>query len=364
MKININNYEEFFLMYADNELTPQDRTEVEDFIQQNPQFKEEFLLICDAILTPETQVFSFKDSLYKTEDTTAKSSTEEKLLLYIDNELSKEEMASTELAIAGNDHLKKEASILMNTRSLPDLSITYPNKFSLYKKEERKAPILWFKWAAAAAISIGFGWFSVGYFTTSKAVLQQSNSVAVKPSVTPQNQVINNSNPTNQAINPTTTNLSTDNKETLAQSSQKTNTRGDDIIKNATNNKQDKKSVIPVIDNKQIANNTTIENKPMTNDLPVPDPNYNNRKITNSGTVTQPDNSIENNLATRSAEPATQSDYTLKPISYIERDENNDDGERSIAGEQFHKSKLGIFLKKASRTVVRNLKVKDRDDQN
>jgi anti-sigma factor RsiW len=40
MKIDRHNYEEYFILYMDNELSSDDRGQVEEFIQKNPDLKE------------------------------------------------------------------------------------------------------------------------------------------------------------------------------------------------------------------------------------------------------------------------------------------------------------------------------------
>ena len=56
MDINKNNYEEFFLLYADNELSKTERKVVEIFVQENPDLKEEFSMWKLAINTPDEDV--------------------------------------------------------------------------------------------------------------------------------------------------------------------------------------------------------------------------------------------------------------------------------------------------------------------
>lgn len=71
--ITTNNYEEYFVLYADGELNAEQQKEVEDFIAVHPQKKAELTLLQRVKLQPDNAiVFANKDSLYRTEKTTAR----------------------------------------------------------------------------------------------------------------------------------------------------------------------------------------------------------------------------------------------------------------------------------------------------
>lgn len=65
MKVNIQNYETYFLLYIDNALSAADRIEVEMFIQENPALANEITLLKQTVLTPEHIVFEDKALLYR-----------------------------------------------------------------------------------------------------------------------------------------------------------------------------------------------------------------------------------------------------------------------------------------------------------
>ena len=87
MNITRNNYEEFFILYLDNELCSDDRSEVESFVRENPDLKNEFDLLLQTRMTPDHDLmFDGKQQLLKTASPAPISETnfEEWLLLYID----------------------------------------------------------------------------------------------------------------------------------------------------------------------------------------------------------------------------------------------------------------------------------------
>jgi hypothetical protein len=116
--ITRDNYEEFFLLYIDNELSVADREAVERFIAHHPDLQKEWKALLHCRLLPEEEfVYPDKDMLYMT------TATEE------------------------HDDLP---------RFSPDLSIVFPDKASLYKEEKDKR-IIWLPWmrVSAAAATIG-----------------------------------------------------------------------------------------------------------------------------------------------------------------------------------------------------------------
>jgi hypothetical protein len=156
MNINRHNYEEFFILYMDNELCSDDRRMVEAFVLPHPDRKEEFVLLLQFKLSPDTEIlFPGKEELIKTNGETpvTLNNYEEWLILYTDNELNAEQRNAVERFIATNPSVKEELALLQRTKLQPE-QIVFANKQSLYRREEkvRVLPMHW--WRAAAAVLI------------------------------------------------------------------------------------------------------------------------------------------------------------------------------------------------------------------
>jgi len=63
--ITLANYEEYFLLYTDNELGHQQKDEVEHFVLTHPPLQTAFEQLLKSRLIPDAMVFSHKDTLYK-----------------------------------------------------------------------------------------------------------------------------------------------------------------------------------------------------------------------------------------------------------------------------------------------------------
>lgn len=65
--ISLNNYEEWFLLYTDNELSEAHKTQVELFVLQHPTLQREFEWLQQTRLPEEKLVFTNKEILYRKE---------------------------------------------------------------------------------------------------------------------------------------------------------------------------------------------------------------------------------------------------------------------------------------------------------
>ena len=162
MNINRHNYEEFFLLYVDNELTTAERKSVEQFIQENPDLAGELELFRQtSLVTDDTIVYKGKEMLMKNESDTliTMNNYEEWLVAYLDNELVPADRMKFERFADVHPSVKEELSIFQQTKLQPEADIIFENKQVLYRGEEkvRVISIQWWKVAVAAAIILTIG---------------------------------------------------------------------------------------------------------------------------------------------------------------------------------------------------------------
>jgi anti-sigma factor RsiW len=160
MKVDRHNYEDYFLLYVDNELTAEQKKQVELFIRENPDLEEELVMLQQSRLIPETIVFEEKHLLMKEANSSfiSLSNYEEWLVLYVDNELSEEEKITVEKFVASHPHVQKELDLFEQTKLQPD-QFNFPDKNLLYrnKKRVRIISMVWWRVAAAAILIIAAG---------------------------------------------------------------------------------------------------------------------------------------------------------------------------------------------------------------
>jgi hypothetical protein len=156
MNINRHNYEAFFLVYVDGELSPAERAAVEAFARQNPDLAEELKMLKQTVLPPADDVtFEGKQNLLRTASGITPGNFEEYFLLAVDNELTDDESTTVEKFVLQHPELQDEFTTLQATR-LPAETIEYKRKEELYRheKERRIIPVMWMRMSAAAAIII------------------------------------------------------------------------------------------------------------------------------------------------------------------------------------------------------------------
>lgn len=364
MKINRHNYEEFFLLYVDNELSSEDRRMVEDFVQLHPDLKEELELLSQFKFTPDNDiVFDNKEELLKVNGETPVSlnNYEESLLSYIDNELTEQQRIAVERLVNTNPAAKKELELLQQTKLQPE-TIVFPNKESLYRKEEkvRSLPVRW--WRAAAAILI----LTLGL----TAVLVMNNKsiddvpVAKNPG-TPKVSPVENKvdQPLQEAM--------ADNNNSIAPANQQASAGKDDKQSAAPayaqqnnerekENKQAQKVISPAntplpVQKEEvlIANN----NNKLTNNLPTPENNpYVNGENPVVAKVNTPNEKTEiKNIPAVTNQPA--------PPSNIIQATYTNNGEELVQNDG-KKNKLRGLFRKAARTFEKRTDIDPTDDDN
>jgi hypothetical protein len=169
MNINRYNYEEFFLLYVDNELTAAERVEVEAFVHDNPDLEEELDMLKEASLKPDTSIrFDGKAALMRTDTSDGllnETNYEDFFLLYVDDELDAAARREVESFAAKNPAWQLELNLLMQTRAVPETGIVFPDKSTLYKKERTEKPVIMIWWrtiAVAAMVLLALGIFWIG----------------------------------------------------------------------------------------------------------------------------------------------------------------------------------------------------------
>ena len=204
MKINQHNYEHYFLMYIDNELSAEERAEVNDFIMQYPNYANKLEELQQLKINPDNIIYENKFSLYKL------SEQDEQCITYLGNEMTNEEKASFESEISTDIYLQSNVKQWQATFITPPTTIEIdPNfKNSLYKKSAQIKP-LWatttFKrWASVAAILILVIGFSLFNTENTQETPSFTNNIGVKTelnkaAVTETNNVADR-NPTKSTI--------------------------------------------------------------------------------------------------------------------------------------------------------------------
>jgi hypothetical protein len=167
MNIDRHNYEDYFLLYIDNELTVDQKKQVELFVQENPDLEEELVMLKQSRLIPDDSIVFDKKHLLMREENVQHSSDhsfinlnnyEQWLIMYVDDELNAEERAAVERFASAHPHVQQELELFQQTKLQPE-EIVFPNTESLYRKEKAVSVISmqWWKVAVAAVLIISAG---------------------------------------------------------------------------------------------------------------------------------------------------------------------------------------------------------------
>lgn len=352
MNVNRNNYEEYFLLYADNELSAEAKVEVELFIKNNPDLEEELTMLRQAVLKPDNSILIDKSMLRREESFINSGNFETRFIEYHDDELSEAEESEV-LKFIGANKLQDEFALFAQAKMQPE-QIPFPAKYSLYRKEEDEKVIPFRWWMAAAAILVGVGLWIGGSFVmnsnntgigsdfTASTPPSFSSTVAKQQPPDPQKDqqvnehkglqkdqqkvspfVLVKQQPVPNSVNPNSAN------------------KNNALVKNDVRNNDLKKNDLKIVkDDKQ----EIVQQKPVA-DVPRLDPS---KPITNTKDAVDP---VEN------VTPRPESNNFARTASYVPDEEVKSENYAffNITSEEFQKSKLGGFLKKVKRVVGRKI---------
>ncbi len=376
MQVNRHNYESFFLLYVDKELSAADRKAVDVFVKENPDLQMELALLQKTIMSSDDIVLHKKDWLYMEEDISA---LQENLFLYADGELGTVDKKTVESLLNTNVTAKAEWSVLQQIKLQPDMAVVFEDKALLYRKEGGR--VVGFKWwrVAAAAILLGFGlWTGVSVYKNNFTKTNNPETVVKENKINPGQKKTAITVDPNQTI-PTAENTVAENS--AVTTNQQANTQTQSAEKTATpvekiNNADNQNSVAS---NQKITLQNSNPKKP-DNNLPKPYFENINNKPSNETTASHVSSENNNNVRVSGSNDAVvkinpkenkafvadinnnKTDANLTAIQVVNTNtaDNVEDNNNylNVDNSKEKRSALGGFLRKAKRVLERNTNVK------
>jgi hypothetical protein len=358
MNINRHNYEEFFILYMDNELSSADRKLVEEFIVKNPDLADELEILKQYKLVPDDHiVFENKTQLIRQADNSPihLANYQEWLLLYLDHELTAGQRSLVENFITKNTAARLEFDAL-NQTVVPSEQIIFENKEVLYRTEERIFRIPYWQRIAVAAILI-LVLATTAIISLSKKTGSQAGLAKTQPA--PQETHSNNTATKNIDIKPVNKPgeavidhpVQPANTITPANTVVRTGNNRKDNFSNENSTKEQKQ-------NNPLRKEETViaENKP-SNNLPKPETNFIKE---NSGLNVIADNHTK----TDNTNIETESSLTTSPVtttnvqpSYVNKQDNSE-----IDQDNGKKTKLRGLFRKATRIFEKTTNINATDN--
>jgi len=204
MEVNRNNYEEFFLMYVDGELSASDEKLLEIFIKENPDLEQELVLFQQSkLLSDPAIVFDHKEMLMA-QPAGSKlinlTNYEEFFLMYADHELADDERAAVEKFAAQHPKLRRELSYIAKCRMTPDPQIIFEGKESLFRHEKERRVIYFSRFNLAVAATLllvmGFMLFRFVFHQQARPVDVVSRNISSGKSTRPEKKPVSPVTPT------------------------------------------------------------------------------------------------------------------------------------------------------------------------
>ena len=153
MRVTRDNYEAFFLDYLEGNLEEDKVDQFLDFLEQNPDLKEELQLFEQVAIPEEKVVFEGKQHLYKSA-ANGEQLLDNRMIACFEGDLDDEERRLFESYLAAHPMLQKEYELFSKTRLVPDKNIHFPHKKKLYRKSGYAIALNWMARAAAVLVLV------------------------------------------------------------------------------------------------------------------------------------------------------------------------------------------------------------------
>ncbi|MGI9139270.1 MAG: anti-sigma factor family protein [Sediminibacterium sp.] len=356
MKINPLNYEYYFLMYIDNELSVQEEADLVEFITMYPNFAKELQDLQKTKINPTEIIFENKLSLYKI------SKQDINCISYLDNEMSPSERNAFEKSLANNPILNAELHEWRKTilaKESPN-EIDFEFKKSLYKKEVVKLPIwnsISFKqWASIAALIILV--FTVSMYQQNKSKNNFKNIVQINKDV----------------LHPSSQLNAIDLKENQANTNQPTpsNNSSNDIMTKMGNvptpypiTKNSSQYQVYLLHNEVVKNSQLQTIQPETLIAKISEPNNNDIAVLSQPQQSEINNihaTSENNIQVIKTSSSdlqdeinnTNNENDFHQIQYIQIDTEEEDRSINIANIEIDGAKFRALSRKITTLFKRN----------
>lgn len=154
MKITKDNYEVYFLDFLEGNLDDKLVDDFIEFLQENPELKEELQLVGSVNLEPEITIYKGKKNLFK-ERYDLKEEFDMTAVDFIEGDLSEKEKAAFEAYLSLHPEKQKTVDRFRETIIHPDKHIVFKKKISLYRSSKGKTILLWVT-RVAAIVAIAF----------------------------------------------------------------------------------------------------------------------------------------------------------------------------------------------------------------
>ncbi|KAF0239693.1 MAG: hypothetical protein FD183_1365 [Chitinophagaceae bacterium] len=364
MEINRHNYENFFLLWVDDELCAKDQEAVERFIAENPDLAEELVILQEAKL-PKDELIAFpnKLALLKNEsESIALHNYETFFLLYVDGELNKTEQAEVELFVLQHPQLQAEFLLIQQTK-LPQEEMVFENKAILYRKEKTVRPVVYMQWRrmAVAAALIGLA-FSVWMIVPTPSI---NKSEALASLVKPAQKLSNNNA---SAANGSKTNRG--NIDASQANGSNAQTTAGLVASKMSGTNAEKVNRVNTVEQNATVNNLPQQNNNETvaisnNDINTISTNTNNQQIE---TVASNNNALNATVDKTTISPVADTEIEqadlIKPAVYKELDTDESSRSLYVGSLEINKDKLRGFFRKAGSLLRSKSKEEEKIDTN